>query len=228
MNNQTPIAVSAVVIDLDGTLLDTVGDLTLALTRTFSELGLAPLGEDLVRTFVGKGIPHLVRRALTHACGGEPDEELIERALPLYFSSYESVNGTSSAVYPGVMQGLEVLREKGFPMACVTNKSARFAQPLLERMRIREYFSLVVGGDTVARKKPDPLPLTHTSRHFGIAPAQMLMVGDSVNDALAARAAGCPVFCVSYGYNEGTPVRDLDVDAIVDTMLEVTTLIVKS
>jgi phosphoglycolate phosphatase len=223
-----PLPVKAVTIDLDGTLLDTVKDLAVAVNLMLRQLGRPPLDEALVRTFVGKGIPNLVKRALAGALSGEPNPALLERALPLYLDCYESVNGKYATLYPGVPEGLRALESAGFPLACVTNKSERFTLPLLAQMRIDHYFSLVVAGDTLPQKKPDPLPLTHTCRHFGITPAQMLMIGDSLNDAQAARAAGCPVVCVTYGYNEGADVRKLDVDAIVTTLFEAAELITKS
>ncbi len=226
--NNFPLPVKAVVIDLDGTLLDTVKDLAIAVNLMLEQVGRPPLDETLVRAFVGKGIPNLVKRALAGALTGEPDPALFERALPLYLDCYESVNGKYTTLYPGVREGLEALTSAGFPLACVTNKSERFTLPLLAQMRLDHFFSIVIAGDTLPQKKPDPLPLTHTCRHFGIAPAQMLMIGDSLNDAQAARAAGCPVFCVTYGYNEGADVRELDVDAIVGSLLEATRLITKS
>lgn len=215
-------------IDLDGTLLDTVQDLALAVNLMFEKLGRPPLEESLVRTFVGKGIRNLVKRALAGARTGEPDTALFECALALYIECYESINGRYAALYPGVMDGLNELRDAGFPLACITNKWERFTLPLLEQMGISGYFSIVVAGDTLPQKKPDPLPLMHACRHFGVAPGATLMIGDSVNDAAAARAAGCPVFCVTYGYNEGADVRELDVDAIVNTLLEAARLITKS
>lgn len=226
--NNFPLSVKAVMIDLDGTLLDTVKDLAIAVNLMLGQVGRPPLDETLVRAFVGKGIPNLVKRALAGALNGEPDPALFERALPLYLDCYAGVNGKYTTLYPGVQEGLDELERAGFPLACVTNKSERFTLPLLAQMRIDHYFSIVISGDTLPQKKPDPLPLTHACRHFGIAPAQMLMVGDSLNDAQAARAAGCPVFCVTYGYNEGADVRELDVDAIVGSLLEATRLITRS
>ena len=228
MQNNLPLSVKAVMIDLDGTLLDTVKDLAVAVNLMLEQVGRPRLDETRVRAFVGKGIPNLVKRALAGALNGEPDPALFERALPLYLDCYAGVNGKYTTLYPGVREGLEALTSAGFPLACVTNKSGRFTLPLLAQMHIDHYFSIVIAGDTLPQKKPDPLPLTHTCRHFGIAPAQMLMIGDSLNDAQAARAAGCPVFCVTYGYNEGADVRELDVDAIVGSLLEVTRLITKS
>ena len=226
--NNFPLPVKAVMIDLDGTLLDTVADLAIAVNLLLQKLGRPQLSEALVRTFVGKGIANLVKRALVGALEGEPDAALFERALPLYYDCYESVNGKHTVIYPGVREGLDVFRSAGFPLACVTNKSERFTLPLLEKMRLAAYFTVVVSGDTLPKKKPDPLPLTHACAELGIAPRDMLMIGDSLNDALAARAAGCPVFCVPYGYNEGHDVRELDVDAIVETLFEATRLIIKS
>lgn len=223
-----PLRVRAVLIDLDGTLLDTIPDLAVAANLMLAELGRPPLEETLIRTFVGKGIPNLVERVLAGAVDGGAGPELRARALPVYERCYERVNGAHTAVYPGVIEGLEQLRSQGFPLACVTNKSGRFTLPLLERMALLPYFAAVVAGDALPRKKPDPDQLLHACAKLGVAPREMLMIGDSVNDARAARAAGCPVFCVTYGYNEGADVRELDVDAIVDSLTEAARLVRKA
>lgn len=222
-----PLRVKAVMIDLDGTLLDTIPDLAVAANMMLAELGRPSLDEALIRTFVGKGIPRLVERALAGSLDGTADAGLFKTALPVYERCYAEVNGRHTVLYPGVIAGLERLREQGFPLACVTNKSARFTLPLLEHMKLSAYFSVVVAGDTLPKKKPDPLPLLHACSEFGIAASAMLMIGDSLNDAQAARAAGCPVFCVPYGYNEGRDVRELDIDAIVESLFEATRLIQK-
>ena len=227
-NNNFPLPIKAVMIDLDGTMLDTVADLAAAVNLMLKELGSPALAEEQVRNFVGKGIPNLVGRVLACAFGAEPGAASFENALPLYLDCYERVNGKYTTVYPGVREGLDALRKAGFPLACVTNKSKRFTLPLLKQVQLAEYFTLVVAGDTLPRKKPDPLPLAHACARLVIAPRDMLMIGDSLNDTIAARAAGCPVFCVPYGYNEGMAVRDLDVDAIVETIFEATKLIIKS
>jgi phosphoglycolate phosphatase len=131
-------------------------------------------------------------------------------------------------IYPGVNEGLRALRAMQMPLACVTNKAERFTLALLEQLQLARYFESIIAGDTLPQKKPDPEPLLHACRGFGIAPRDMLMIGDSVNDAQAARAAGCPVFCVTYGYNEGRDVRELDVDAIVASLIDATRLIQKA
>ncbi len=223
-----PLPVKVVMIDLDGTLLDTVQDLALAVNLMLIELGYPTLQEKLIANFVGKGVFHLVRRALTDVQGREPDEELFERAMPVFMDCYERTNGEHTKPYPGVIEGLDAFRTMGFPLACVTNKIARFTLPLLQQQRLEHYFCEIIAGDTLPKKKPDPLPLTHTAQKFGVALRDLLLIGDSLNDVEAARAAGCPVFCVDYGYNEGLDVRTFDVDAIVSSLVEAYKLVKKS
>jgi phosphoglycolate phosphatase len=223
----TPLRVKAVMIDLDGTLADTIPDLAAATNGMLRDLGHAELSLEKIRTFVGKGIPNLVERALI-ASAGTVSTELMARAMPVYERCYAEANGRNSRVYPGVREGLEALRAMQLPLACVTNKSGSFTRPLLVHLGIADFFEQVVAGDTLPQKKPDPAQLLHASRQFGVSPCEMLMIGDSLNDAEAARAAGCPVFCVPYGYNEGRDVRELDVDAIVPTLVEAVRLIQKA
>jgi phosphoglycolate phosphatase len=220
-----PLRVSAVTIDLDGTLLDTIPDLAMAANMTLAELGFAELDPERIRTFVGKGIPRLVERTLDAALGAPPPEDLVRRALAVYERHYTAVNGKHTTVYGGVQEGLDALREDGFPLACVTNKSERFTRPLLDMVGMSSYFRHIVCGDTLPQKKPHPAPLLHACNALGVAPAAMLMIGDSVNDTQAARAAGCPVFCVTYGYNEGHDVRSLDSDALLSSLAEAPGLI---
>lgn len=229
MNQRFPLRVKAVMIDLDGTLADTIPDLAAAANRMLRELGRAALDVDRIRTFVGKGIPSLVERTLASSLGSSAvAAELMARALPIYERCYAEVNGRHSEVYPGVSEGLQALRDMHLPLACVTNKSGRFTAPLLEHLGLARFFQQVIAGDTLPQKKPDPAQLLHACSGFGIAPGEMLMIGDSGNDAEAARAAGCPVFCVTYGYNEGRDVRELDVDAIVPSLIEAARLIQKA
>jgi phosphoglycolate phosphatase len=223
-----PLRVKAAMIDLDGTLADTIPDLAAAANMMLREIGRPDLDVALIRTFVGKGIARLVERTLAAASGGQLPAGLMERALPIYERCYAEVNGKHTVVYPGVNEGLKAMREMQLPLACVTNKSGRFTAPLLDYLGLAQYFDQVIAGDTLPQKKPDPAQLLHACRGFGIAPNEMLMIGDSGNDAEAARAAGCPVFCVPYGYNEGRDVRELDVDAIVPSLVEAARLIQKA
>ncbi|MDP1674247.1 MAG: phosphoglycolate phosphatase [Burkholderiales bacterium] len=227
MKKTFPIAVRAVMIDLDGTLLDTIPDLAAGTNLMLEHLGHEQLPLDVVRTFVGKGIPRLVERALARDIDGHVDAAVLAAALPVFARFYTEVNGRHTTIYPGVLEGLEQFRAGGFPLACVTNKSGAFTGPLLERMGLAHFFAQTISGDTLPRKKPDPMQLLHASAQFGVSPDRMLMIGDSGNDAQAARAAGCPVFCVPYGYNEGQPVQSLDVDAIVGSLLDCIPLIKK-
>ena len=228
MSQRFPLRVKAVMIDLDGTLADTIPDLAEAANMMLRELGRPGLERELIRTFVGKGIPKLVERALAGSLEGSVPAGLLARALPIYERCYAGVNGKHTVIFPGVSEGLRTLRAMQLPLACVTNKAERFTLALLEQLQLARCFEQVIAGDTLPQKKPDPQPLLHACRGFGIAPGDMLMIGDSANDVEAARAAGCPVFCVTYGYNEGRDVRELDVDAIVASLIEATRLIQKA
>jgi phosphoglycolate phosphatase len=211
----------AVLLDLDGTLLDTIGDLAAAVNAMRGELGLAPLPVFQVRGYVGKGSEILVHRALTEQPDGRvEDASLFVRAMDGFRRHYHACNGASAVLYPGVREGLEAMQAAGLALACVTNKPQEFTLPLLERTGLRAFFRAVVSGDTLDRKKPDPAPLLHACDLLGVAPAAAVAIGDSVNDVLAARAAGCRVFAVPYGYSEGQPVQDLELDAIVGSLVE--------
>ena len=205
----------AAIIDLDGTMIDTAADFDVALTRTLADLGHAPVSRSFILRTVGKGSEHLIRSTL--AAAGAPDS-LFDRAWARYQHHYLAINGQFAAVYPGVVEGLQALRAAGLRLACLTNKPTAFARPLLACKGLDGFFDHSFGGDAFARKKPDPLPLLKTCQALGTAPARTLMVGDSSNDAAAARAAGCPVVLVSYGYNHGEPVATAAPDAIVDRL----------
>ncbi|MCQ3923980.1 MAG: phosphoglycolate phosphatase [Rhodocyclaceae bacterium] len=210
--------IKAVLIDLDGTLLDTVPDLADAANAMLAELGRLTLPQNTIRDFVGKGIPNLVGRCLGYP--GESDAPEAREALALFKRHYAAVNGRKTRIYPGVPEGLRALRAAGLKTACVTNKAGAFTEQLLAATGLDRLLDLTVSGDTLAEKKPHPLPFLHLCERFGIAPAEALVVGDSRNDVAGARAAGCPVFCVPYGYSEGEDVRDLGADAIVGTLEE--------
>jgi phosphoglycolate phosphatase len=217
--------VSAVAIDLDGTLLDTLPDITEAADRMLAELGRPPAGPEIVRGYIGNGIARLTKRLLTGLPEGEPQPELFELALDSFERHYRATFKRSSRPYPGVIPGLQRMRAARLRLACVTNKSASFTLPLLEATGLSEYFERVVSGDSLPKKKPDPMPLLHVAGQFALAPARLLVIGDSDNDTSAARSAGCPVLCVSYGYSGARDVRELDCDAIVSDLMEACSLI---
>ncbi len=205
----------AAIVDLDGTMVDTLGDFVVALGETLQALSLPPVDRGFVERTVGRGSEHLIRSTLAQA-GGDPG--LYDAAWALYQRHYQAVNGVHASVFPGVFEGLERLAAHGLALACLTNKPTAFARPLLEAKGLARYFGHVYGGDAFERRKPDPLPLQRTCAALGTAPATTLMVGDSSNDAQAARAAGCPVVLVTYGYNHGVPVRAVDADGHVDRL----------
>jgi phosphoglycolate phosphatase len=207
----------AAIVDLDGTMVDTVGDFEVALGRALQDLGFAPVDRAFIQHTVGKGSEHLIRCTLARA--GAP-AALYDRAWDRYQHHYLAINGQHSAVYPGVVEGLNALQAAGLKLACLTNKPTAFARPLLAQKGLSAFFEQVFGGDAFARKKPDPLPLLETCKALGSEPARTLMVGDSSNDAAAARAAGCPVVLVNYGYNHGEPVEDAKPDAILSRLDE--------
>jgi phosphoglycolate phosphatase len=213
--------VSAIAFDLDGTLLDTIHDLAAAVNALLAELGHPALPKDTIRVLVGKGMPNLVRRALALATDVSPaaieDAELAD-ALARYQAHYAARLGRETRPYPGMVAGLERMRAMGFPMAIVTNKAARFVRPHLAHAGIEHFFAVILGGDDLPTRKPDPGPLLHVAAAFGVPPHRLLMVGDSNNDVLAARAAGCPVLVLPYGYSEGEPVQNLDADGIVASL----------
>ena len=207
----------AAIVDLDGTMVDTLGDFVAALNATLGDLGLPAVNAQAVEKMVGKGSEHLVQSVLAHVGA---DAARYEDAFARYQHHYIAINGQHSALYAGVIDGLKALRARGLRLACLTNKPQAFAVPLLAAKGLDGFFEQVFGGDAFARKKPDPLPLLKTCEALGTVPARTLMVGDSSNDARAARAAGCPVVLVSYGYNHGEPVRGVDADGFVDSLAE--------
>jgi phosphoglycolate phosphatase len=202
MSNTPPL--QACILDLDGTLIDTLGDFVAVLGRVLSDLGLPAVTRDFIEHTIGRGGEHLVRTTLAHV-GAAP--ELFDHAWSLYQQHYAALNGEHAAVYPGVIEGLELLRSRGLPLAVLTNKPAAPAAELLRRKGLAGFFSHVFGGDSFERKKPDPLPLRKTCEALGTPPSATWMIGDSRNDAEAACGAGCPVVLVTYGYNHGQDIR---------------------
>lgn len=208
--------IDAAILDLDGTLIDTIGDFLAALNRMLGELALPSVERAFIEHTVGKGSEHLIHSTLEQV--GANAAALYARAFERYQHHYAAVNGRYASVYPGVAEGLARLSGYGRPLACLTNKPTAFARALLRAKGLDGFFDEVFGGDAFERKKPDPLPLLKTCEALGSTPSRTLMVGDSSNDARAARAAGCPVVLVSYGYNHGEPVHALDVDGVIDRL----------
>ena len=216
--------IRAALIDLDGTLLDTAPDLAAAVNAMLAELGLNALPAATVRAFIGSGIVRLVERSLQAAGLSLPCAQL-ERALRSFGAHYRRVNGSSSAPFPGVIEALERMRAGGLRLACVTNKAAAFTAPLLEKSGLARFFDAVVTADQVGARKPHPEPFLLACRELGVEPAAAAAIGDSANDAEGARAAGCRVLLVSYGYSEGRDVRSLDCDGVVATLEEAADLL---
>jgi len=230
--------IEAAIVDLDGTMVDTLDDFVVALNSMLSDLSLPAVDRAVVEPLVGKGSEHLIHSVLAYVLNQPPalsvkapaaiileaSEQVLNR-FPAAWASYQrhylSVNGQHAGVYPGVFEGLRRLQAHGLALACLTNKPTAFALPLLRAKGLDGFFSQVFGGDAFERKKPDPLPLRKTCEALGTLPARTLMIGDSSNDARAARAAGCPVFLVTYGYNHGEPVRSVDADGFVDSLADI-------
>ncbi len=217
---------SAVLFDLDGTLVDSAPDLATAADRMLIDLGFAPCGVAPVRDWIGKGIETLVERALCAALeGGAVPAGLHARGLALFSAAYEQESGRRGTVYPGAAEVVAELAARGVPLACVTNKSLRFTAPLLEGIGLARYFRALICGDSVERKKPDPQPVLLGCERLGVRPGEAVMVGDSENDLRAARGAGCAAVLVTYGYTEGRPVAGLGADRLIGDLREILPLV---
>ncbi len=214
-----------VLVDVDGTMVDSVPDLAFCVDRMMEALDMPRRGETHVRNWVGNGVERLVARALTNSLDGEPDDALYARAYPVFLDLYRENTSKRSHLYAGVREGLQFLAARGYPLGCVTNKAAQFTEPLLAALEVKDFFALIISGDTLRQKKPDPEPLLHAAREFQVPPEDCLMVGDSVSDVKAARAAGFHIVCMSYGYNHGMDIRDFHPDAVLDSMAELAKLL---
>jgi phosphoglycolate phosphatase len=207
-----------ILIDVDGTMVDSVPDLAFCVDEMMRRLGREPCGEKRVRNWVGNGVERLVRRALIGKLDGEPDDADYEKAYPVFIELYADNTSKRSCLYPGVVEGLDYLKTSGYVLGCVTNKAEQFTVPLLKDLGIHDYFGIVVSGDTLEQKKPHPAPLLHAAEFFGVEPSAALMVGDSISDVKAARAAGFAIACVPYGYNHGDDIRAAKPDLVIETL----------
>ena len=207
-----------IMIDVDGTLVDSVPDLAYCIDEMMQELDLQKLGEAKVRHWVGNGIPKLVERALTGELEGRPIKEVFDIAYPIFLDLYEDNAAERSYLYDGVREGLDYLKSQGYQLGCVTNKSEQFTHPLLKALGIFNDFKIIISGDTLVKRKPDPMPLLYCAEHFNLKPEECLMLGDSVSDVKAARAAGFDIICMSYGYNHGNDIADENPDLVIDSM----------
>ena len=207
-------------IDVDGTLVDSVPDLAYCIDEMMQELDLQKLGEAKVRHWVGNGIPKLVERALTGELEGRPIKEVFDIAYPIFLDLYEDNAAERSYLYDGVREGLDYLKSQGYQLGCVTNKSEQFTHPLLKALGIFNDFKIIISGDTLVKRKPDPMPLLYCAEHFNLKPEECLMLGDSVSDVKAARAAGFDIICMSYGYNHGNDIADENPDLVIDSMTQ--------
>jgi len=207
-----------IMIDVDGTLVDSVPDLAYCIDEMMQKLGLQKWGETKVRHWVGNGVPKLVERALTGELEGRPIKEVFDIAYPIFLDLYEDNTAKRSYLYDGVREGLDYLKSQGYQLGCVTNKSEQFTQPLLKALGIFNDFKIIISGDTLAKRKPDPMPLLYCAEHFNLKPEECLMLGDSVSDVKAARSAGFDIICMSYGYNHGNDIADENPDLVIDSM----------
>ncbi len=214
-----------VLLDVDGTLVDSVPDLAYCVDEMMQQIDLPARGEAAVRDWVGNGVERLVRRALVNQLQGEPDEALFQKAYPIFMSLYAENSCQRSYLYDGVREGMDWLKSQNIRLGCVTNKAAQFTLPILKKLAIHDEFESIVCGDTLTERKPHPLPLLHSAEVLGVAPENALMIGDSISDVKAARAAGFGIICMSYGYNHGADIRDSNPDVVIDSMAQLANII---
>jgi phosphoglycolate phosphatase len=213
-----------VLIDLDGTLVDSVPDLAWCVDEMMKALNMPVRGEDKVRKWVGNGVPRLIERALIDDLDGYPDESTFNKAAPIFMALYAKNSSKRSQLYPHIKDGLTWLKQQGIRLGCVTNKDEQFTLPILKDLEIYDFFEIVICGDTLPLKKPDPAPLLHGAKFFGIEPENAMMIGDSISDVKASRAAGFNIVCMSYGYNHGIDIRTANPDAVIDSFAELNSL----
>jgi len=218
-----------IMIDVDGTLVDSVPDLSWCVDETMKQIGLPARGETAARNWVGNGVIRIVQRAIANDLNAPHDEMLFDKAMPIFRQLYAENTSKRSVLYPGVVEGLDYLQnlktKQGLRIGCITNKDEQFTHPILHDLGLWDYFEIVISGDTLAKKKPDPLPLLHGAKALECEPTESLMIGDSTSDVKAARAAGFGIICMSYGYNHGEDICNSNPDIVIDSMQEFKTII---
>lgn len=214
-----------IMIDVDGTLVDSVPDLAWCADETLKAVGMEPRGEAAVRNWVGNGVVRLMERAIANDLDAPHDEAIMKKAMPIFVELYSENTSKRSVLYPGVREGMDYLKTLGIKIGCITNKNEQFTHPILKDLGLWDYFEIVISGDTLEKKKPDPLPLLHGAKELGADPKNSLMLGDSTSDVKAARAAGFDIICMSYGYNHGVDIRDSKPDAVIDSFVELKDMI---
>lgn len=212
-------------IDVDGTLVDSVPDLSWCLDETLKQVGLPPRGEAAARKWVGNGVIRIVERGIANDLNAPHDPAIFETAMPIFRKLYAENTSKRSKLYPGVREGIDYLKTTGIKLGCITNKDEQFTHPILKDLGLWDDFEIVISGDTLEKKKPDPLPLLHGAKELGANPEKSLMLGDSTSDVKAARAAGFAIICMSYGYNHGDDIRDSNPDEVIDSMAELQSMI---
>ena len=214
-----------IMIDVDGTLVDSVPDLSWCLDETLKRVGLSPRGEASAREWVGNGVIRIVERGIANDLNAPHDAAIFKEAMPIFRALYAENTSVRSKLYDGVREGIDYLKSTGIKLGCITNKDAEFTHPILKDLGLWEDFEIVISGDTLPKKKPDPMPLLHGAKELGVKPENSLMLGDSTSDVKAARAANFEIICMSYGYNHGDDIRDSYPDAVIDSMTELREMI---
>lgn len=214
--------IKLICFDLDGTLVDSVPDLRLALNAMLDEFQLPHCHDQQIKTWVGNGLPKLVERALLHVAGKNVAQS---DALSCFEKHYSHYLNSASCLYPDVVSTLKMLKNRGYKSALITNKAELFLPELLKHFEIAEYFDLVIGGDTLLKNKPDPMQVDFACKHFSVEKSEAVMVGDSKNDILAGQNAGLMSIALTYGYNYGEPVSLLNPDHIIDQFNELLILL---
>ena len=213
------LPIKLIAFDLDGTLVDSAADIARAVDQALLELGERTYGVDHIKDWVGEGLTKLLKRALTGSLDGEPDPALLARAREAFRGHYLAGICIDTRFYPGTLEALDALAAD-YQLACITNKSMVYTEPLLRALGVQERFQLVVGGDTAGALKPDPAPLLYASAKLGFEPDECCLVGDSKNDILAAKAAGFRAVAVSYGYAQGVDLLAMGAETELNSLME--------